>query len=87
MKTIADFLTSLILAGWVGAIAILSVQNFSSVYLKFLIFQSVQIPAGLVLAFSVGIGAIGGAILPILWRVAAKQQLQSEDFGEENEEF
>lgn len=84
MNTIANLLTSLILAIWVGAIAILSVQNFSSVSLKFLIFQSVEIPAGLVLAFSAGAGMLGGAIAPILWRMdASQQQVQLDDLDEE----
>lgn len=85
MNTIANLLTSLILAIWVGAIAILSVQNFSSVSLKFLIFQSVEIPAGLVLAFSAGAGMLGGAIAPILWRLDAfQQQVQLDDLDEED---
>jgi uncharacterized integral membrane protein len=66
MKTLAILLTSLIVAGWIGAIAILSVQNFTPVSLKFLRFESFQIPVGLVLAFSVGLGVVGAAILPPL---------------------
>ncbi len=66
MKALAVLLTSLIVAGWIGAIAILSVQNFTPVSLKFLQFQSFQIPAGLVLALSVGVGVVGAAIVPPL---------------------
>lgn len=87
MKIIVNFLTSLILAIWVGAIAVLSVQNFTSVTLKFLSFQSIEIPVGLVLAFSAGAGMIGGALLPILWQAAdsSQQQLRSEEIGQEDE--
>ncbi|MCL6432948.1 MAG: DUF1049 domain-containing protein [Leptolyngbyaceae cyanobacterium HOT.MB2.61] len=63
MKTIATFLMSLIMAGWIGAIAILSVQNFSSVTLKFFQFELFPIPVGLVLAFSVGLGIVGTALI------------------------
>lgn len=74
MKTIANFLTSLILAGWLGAIAILSIQNITPVSLKFLNFETIQLPVGVVLAFSVGVGAIGGAIGPVLWQLAGGQR-------------
>jgi uncharacterized integral membrane protein len=79
MKSIANLLTSLILAGWIGAIAILSIQNITSVSLKFLAFETIQLPVGIVLAFSVGVGAIGGAILPVLWQSAGRQRVQYED--------
>lgn len=89
MSIITNFLTSLILAIWVGAIAILSVQNFTSVTLKFLSFQSIEIPVGLVLAFSAGAGMLGGAILSTIWQASGspQQQLQSEDFDEDEADF
>lgn len=79
MKTIANLLTSLILASWIAAIAILSIQNITSVSLKFLAFETIQLPLGIVLAFSVGVGAIGGAILPVLWQSAGRQRVQYKD--------
>lgn len=66
MKTLPILLISLIVATWVGAIAILSVQNFTPVALNFLAFRSIEIPVGLVLAFSVGIGMVGMAIAQLL---------------------
>ncbi len=66
MKTLPILLISLVMATWVGAIAILSVQNFTPVTLNLLAFQSVEIPVGLVLAFSVGIGMVGMAIAQLL---------------------
>jgi uncharacterized integral membrane protein len=68
MKALINLLLSLILAAWIGAIAILSVQNFTPVSLKFLAFQSFEIPVGLVLAFSVGLGLMGTAIVQPLLR-------------------
>ncbi|MGL5080524.1 MAG: lipopolysaccharide assembly protein LapA domain-containing protein [Microcoleaceae cyanobacterium] len=67
MKTLYSILTSLILAGWVSTMAILAIQNATPIALKFLTFQSIQVPIGLVLAFSVSLGAIAGAILPLLF--------------------
>lgn len=84
MKTIANLLTSIILAAWIAAIAILSVQNFTPISLKFLMFQTIQIPLGIVLAFSVGVGAIAGAIAPVLWQLADKKR---ERYYEEEEDF
>ncbi|NEP58760.1 MAG: DUF1049 domain-containing protein [Symploca sp. SIO2G7] len=69
MKTFANLLSSLIVAGWIGAIALLSIQNIKLVSLRFLYFESIEMPVGLVLAFSVGLGIIVGAILPPLWQL------------------
>lgn len=90
MKTLANLLTSLVLACWVIAIAVLSVQNATPVSLKFLTFQSIQLPVGLVLAFSVGLGIIGMALSQPLWSLAGSREgnsqsendLDDEDFSE-----
>ncbi|MCT7960107.1 lipopolysaccharide assembly protein LapA domain-containing protein [Laspinema sp. D1] len=55
-------LVSAIAAIWVVAIALVSVQNATPVSLMFLGFSSIQIPVGLVLATSTGLGMIGGAL-------------------------
>jgi uncharacterized integral membrane protein len=61
-KQISAILISVILGIWMGAIAILSVQNATPVQLSFLGLQSIQMPVGVVLAFAVAIGTITGAI-------------------------
>lgn len=66
MKTLLTLVVAVIFAGWIGGVAILSVQNFTPVTFKFLTLQSVEIPLGIVLALSAGLGAIGGAIAPLL---------------------
>ncbi|MCA1991779.1 MAG: LapA family protein [Coleofasciculus sp. S288] len=84
MKTFTSLLTSLIVAIWIGAIAILSIQNITPVSLKFLTLESIQLPVGLVLAFSVGIGLIVGAIAPILWQLDGGRR---ERYRYEDEDF
>lgn len=59
---------SAIAAIWVVAIALLSVQNATPVSLQFLGFSSIQLPVGLVLASSTGLGMIGGAMALSLFR-------------------
>ncbi|MBW4657571.1 MAG: LapA family protein [Drouetiella hepatica Uher 2000/2452] len=63
----AKLVIMVIVAFWVSAIALLSVQNAAPVALRFLAFQSVQLPLGLVIAFSAAVGMVGMAIvLPLL---------------------
>jgi uncharacterized integral membrane protein len=84
MRTLANLLTSIVLAAWIAAIALLSIQNITPISLQFLALQTIQIPLGLVLAFSVGVGVMGGAIAPVVWRLAGRQQ---ERYYEEEEDF
>jgi uncharacterized integral membrane protein len=72
MKAFINLLTSTIVAGWISAIAILSVQNYTAVSVKFLSFESIEMPVGIVLGFAVGLGLIGGAIAPWLWQVSGQ---------------
>lgn len=90
MKTLANLLISIVVALWVVGIAILSVQNAEPVSLRFLTFVSIQIPVGLVLAFSAGVGIIGIALLQPLWGLAGSAQSNSESDDSEffvDEEF
>ncbi|MDJ1177770.1 lipopolysaccharide assembly protein LapA domain-containing protein [Roseofilum sp. BLCC_M91] len=54
---------SLLLSIWISAIAILSVQNATPVSLKFLLFESVEIPIGILLAFSASLGLLAGLLI------------------------
>lgn len=54
--------TSFMVAFWIGAIAILAVQNAAPIALKFLFFESIQLPIGVILAFSVVAGLLGAAL-------------------------
>ncbi|HAZ48890.1 MAG TPA: DUF1049 domain-containing protein [Cyanobacteria bacterium UBA11369] len=62
MKSIVNLIACLILAVWAIAIAIFSVQNATPVSLRMLGFESIQMPVGVVLVFSGGIGVMLGAI-------------------------
>ena len=68
MRIFASFISSLILAVWVSAIAIFSIQNIQLVSVKFFIWQSIQIPVGVLLAICAGIGIILGSLLPLFWQ-------------------
>ena len=69
MKSLPSLLTSTVVALWMGTIAILVIQNFAPVSLKFLSWQSIEIPIGLVLAFSTGLGLVSAALVqPVLSR-------------------
>ncbi|MDJ0557409.1 MAG: LapA family protein [Microcoleaceae cyanobacterium MO_207.B10] len=72
-KFISPMLASLILALWVSGIAILSVQNAAPISLKFIGFRSIEMPIGIILAFTVSLGfLIGGLFMPPLFNMAAK---------------
>jgi len=73
MKTIVNLSISLILAVWLVAIAIISVQNATPITLKFLFWRSIQIPMGLVIAFSVAIGLLVLTVLQPIWRLRMSQ--------------
>ena len=68
MKIFANFVSSLLLAFWVSAISIFSIQNIQLVSIKFLAWQSIQIPVGVLLAICAGSGIILGSLLPLLWQ-------------------
>ncbi len=61
MKNLPSLFTlflSVVLATWILAIALISVQNATPISLRFLVFQSIQVPFGLMLAFWVVVGLI-----------------------------
>lgn len=85
MKSIANLLVSSILTVWIVAIAIFSVQNYTSVSLKFLGWESIKLPVGVVLTFSAGIGVIGGALAIPLFKPLNRQP-NNTDFEDDFEE-
>lgn len=82
MKSLIALIISAILAVWIMAIAILSVQNATPVTLKFLAYESIRLPVGVVLAFSAAAGAIVGAIIAL--PLFSSPSSTSEDVPPEN---
>lgn len=73
------FFLSLILAVLVCAIALVAAQNGTRVAIQFLGVQSIQMPFGIMLAFSVAVGMVGMALLLPLLQVSTRSP-QREDF-------
>ena len=65
MRTLGLLLSMTILAGWLGLVAVMSIQNIDLVSIKFLVWESVQLPFGVLLAFAVGFGLIVGSFIPV----------------------
>jgi uncharacterized integral membrane protein len=59
---------SAISAAWILLIALISVQNATVVSIKFLFWQSIELPWGLILASAVSIGFLLGGWLSLLSR-------------------
>ena len=73
MNSFTNLLSSLILATLVVAIAIFSIQNIQDVSVKFLTFESITIPVGIMLAFCAGVGMILGGLIPILFSTSRRR--------------
>ncbi|MFB2896409.1 lipopolysaccharide assembly protein LapA domain-containing protein [Aerosakkonemataceae cyanobacterium BLCC-F50] len=86
MKSLATLIISVIVAVWMMAIAILSVQNATLVTLKFLAYESIRLPVGVVLAFSAAAGAIVGAIvaLPLFTSPTEPEDFPADSYRTEN---
>lgn len=67
MKLFTNILSSLILGSLTVAIAIFSIQNIQGVSIKFLTFESITIPIGVLLAFCSALGMILGGLIPMLF--------------------
>lgn len=77
LRLFANFIVALIILSWTVGVAILSVQNATRVSLRFLNYQSIEIPVGVVLAFCFGLGMVGVAIAQPFWR---SQEPHSDEF-------
>ena len=68
MKIFTNFISSVMLAMGISGIAVFSIQNIQPVSLRFLGFESIQFPLGVLLAFCAAVGIILGSLLPLLWQ-------------------
>ncbi|BAY85392.1 hypothetical protein NIES267_48920 [Calothrix parasitica NIES-267] len=87
MKTTVNLVLSIIIALWIIAIAIISVQNATPVSLRFLTFESIQIPVGLLLTFFVAIGIIATSFIQPLLLKSNKKRSTSRRYEDDNEFF
>lgn len=69
------------------AIAIVSVQNATPVSLRFLTFESIQIPVGLVLTFFVALGMIAASLMLPLMTSSKSKRTTSRRYEEDPEFF
>lgn len=66
MKALAGLINTLILGTLAIATAIFSIQNIQGVSVKFLVFESITIPVGVLLAICSSLGLVLGWIIPLL---------------------
>lgn len=74
MKGLTNFLTAMIIASWLSAIAIFSIQNISEVSLRFLVFESIKLPISVLLTFCLGGGVVAGTLVPVFWQSSPKSK-------------
>lgn len=86
MKSISNLASAAIVAILASAIAIISVQNATLVSLGVFGLRSIKIPFGVVLAFSLSLGIVAGAIAPLFWRSLENPNsaLDEDDYFEED---
>lgn len=68
MKIIPNLLFAIVMMLWIVSIAIFSIQNIQPLTISFLFWESIQMPAGILLSSCVGLGLLIGVILPSLVR-------------------
>ncbi|TVQ58161.1 MAG: DUF1049 domain-containing protein [Spirulina sp. DLM2.Bin59] len=68
MRAIANLLTATILGTCLLLVATVSIQNITPLTLRFLTWESVEIPFGIVLTATLALGLLLGALLPLLKR-------------------
>lgn len=73
MKRLLPVLTCLILGIGVSAIALLSVQNATLVSLKFVGRETIEMPIGVLLGITFGIGTIAGGCLELFRNIQKRE--------------
>jgi uncharacterized integral membrane protein len=85
MTIVTNLILALLMAAWLGAIAVFSIQNIREVSLKFLMFESIQLPVGVLLSFCVGLGLVIGSLAPLLWQGSKNQRRRGSSPSEYSE--
>ena len=66
MQKITTVIGFSIIATELIVMSLISIQNITPISLKFLVFQSIEVPFGILFGISVGLGLILGAMLPFV---------------------
>lgn len=66
LRNLSQLAIAVILAVGLSGLALLSIQNVTPVSLNLLMFQSIQLPVGLLLTFCMAGGLVMGALFPLL---------------------
>ena len=74
LKLFTNVIVAVVMAFWIGAIAIFSIQNITAVSLKFLFWESIQLPIGVLLSFCVGGGFVLGSFLPFFFKPSKRKR-------------
>ena len=74
MNIFTNFLTTLILATGLSAFVVFSIQNVTPTSLKFLLFESIQVPISVLLTFCFAFGLLLSAFLPLFWKRSPKRR-------------
>jgi len=83
MTILTNFLTNLILAIGLGIFVVFAIQNVTPTSLKFLLFESIQLPISILLTFCFTLGLLLGALLPLFWKRPVKRRSRSDDLEDE----
>jgi uncharacterized integral membrane protein len=79
MNALANFSTILLVAGWMAAIALISVQNAQPISLEFFGQKSVAMPFGLMLTAATIVGMVGLSLLQPLLLPTRRDRAGQED--------
>ncbi|MGY6529194.1 MAG: lipopolysaccharide assembly protein LapA domain-containing protein [Cyanobacterium sp.] len=87
MKTFSNLIITFIISFWIIILPIFAIQNVAPISLTFFGFQSISIPLGILVSFSVSSGFIGGALLPVFFSPMNKKKRLKNDKRRKSENF
>ncbi|ACK73450.1 conserved hypothetical protein [Gloeothece citriformis PCC 7424] len=80
MDTLTNLIASILIAAWMITLAVFSIQNITPVSLKLFMFETFQLPLGVLLAFCAAGGVVLGALLPLLFARSRRTNRRNIDF-------
>jgi uncharacterized integral membrane protein len=82
MQTLTQLVIALVMAAWLLAMVLLSIQNVAPVSLKFLLFESIDLPIGLLLTLCLGGGLVLGAWIGVFRPRPRSRSIPTPEFDE-----